>query len=87
MRDGGRPDFPPLDGLDRLWTAWEATGRTTGLEPLRWSEVEAYGRINGLAPDEMLILRRMSEAYLDGLSRTHPLAREPMDETDGNPYI
>lgn len=52
---------------------------TTGAEPLHWSEIEAYGRITGLGRDEMIMLYRMSEAYLQGLALTHPLAREPVD--------
>ena len=72
-------ELPPLDGLDRLWQAWREAGMTTGMEPLHWSEIEAYGRINGLVRDEMILLYRMSTAYFDGLALTHPLAREPVD--------
>lgn len=77
--DGGTLELPPLDGLDRLWASWQEIGRVTGAEALRWSEIEAYGRIGGLVRDEMVMLRQMSSAYLDGLALTHPLAREPMD--------
>lgn len=78
--DGGTLELPPLDGLERLWGAWNEAGMTTGAEALHWSEIEAYGRITGLARDEMILLYQMSAAYLDGLALTHPLAREPMDD-------
>lgn len=74
--------MPPLDGLDRLWQAWDESGRTTGMEALRWSEIEAYGRINGFSRDDMITLRRMSEGYLEGLQLTNQLAKEPMDQPE-----
>jgi hypothetical protein len=84
--DGGALDMPPLDGLDRLWQAWHEAGMTTGADVLHWSEIEAYGRITGLERDEMILLYRMSRAYIEGLDLTHPLAREPMDVASNAAY-
>ena len=71
--------MPDLSGMQRLWDAWHDIGRTSGLEPLRWSEVEAFGRIAGLDASDLIALRRMSEAYLEGLALTHRLAIVPME--------
>lgn len=76
---GGRPELPPLDGLERLWESWTEAGIAPGGAVLQWGEIQAYGRICGLTRDDMVTLRRMSEAYLEGMALTHPLAREPMD--------
>lgn len=72
-------NMPPLDEVELVWGAWREAGKTTGSEPLRWSEIEAYGRINGMTRDEMILMHQMSEAYLEGMTLTHPLAIEPMD--------
>lgn len=71
--------MPDLDGLHRLWRAWHDCGRTSGGEPLRWSEVEAFGRLECLTRTDAVALRHMSEAYLEGLNMTHPLAIMPME--------
>ena len=79
IEDGLEPDMPDMAGLHRLWQAWHDIGRTSGLEPLPWSEVEAFGRISGLNAQDQIALRHMSSAYLEGLSLTSPLAIMPME--------
>ena len=60
-------------------------GRATismSLEPLRWSEIDAYGRSTGVLtePWEMQAVRDMSVAYLDGLKRgENPLGKPPWE--------
>jgi len=71
--------MPDLDGLHRLWQSWHDIGRTSGLEPLPWVEVEAFGRITGLSAQDQVALRHMSAAYLEGLALTSPLAIMPME--------
>ena len=71
--------MPDMDGLNRLWNAWHDIGRTSGMEPLPWSEVEAFGRIMGMDAQSIITLRHMSSAYLEGLALTSPLAIMPME--------
>lgn len=71
--------MPDLDGISRLWNAWHDIGRTSGLEPLPWAEVEAFGRILGMDAQDIIAVRHMSVAYLDGLALTSPLAIMPME--------
>lgn len=84
LDSGGQLAMPPLDGIKRLWDAWGEAGRTSGMEPLRWSEIDAYGRMNRLSVDDMITIRKMSEEYLEGIAMTHPLAKEPFEMGDTN---
>lgn len=79
IEDGFEPDMPDLMDMRRLWQAWHDMGRTSGLEPLPWSEVESFGRIAGLDSQDMITVQHMSVAYLDGLALVHPLAIMPME--------
>lgn len=54
----------------------------SGSGPLLWSEIAAFSEIVGLSADDGLTLRRMSEAYLEGLALTSRLSIMPM-ETEG----
>lgn len=74
--------MPDVSDLGRLWTSWIDAGMTSGQSPLKWAELHAFGQIIGLTVDDLLTLREMSVAYLDGLALTSPLAIEPM-ELDG----
>jgi len=71
--------MPDLEGIDRLWIAWNEAGRTTGAKPLLWSEIQAFGQINGLTAQEQIILQHMSREYLDGLQLVSRLSDAPMD--------
>lgn len=52
-----------------------------GRSALAMTEIEAYGRaIGGLTAGERRAIRAMSDAYLEGLAMTHPLANPGVDD-------
>lgn len=79
MRDGGEVEMPDVSDLGRLWSAWGDVGMTSEQGPLKWAELQAFGQIFGLTVDDLITLRGMSQAYLEGLALTSPLAIEPID--------
>jgi hypothetical protein len=79
QEQGGEIRLPPLDYVETIWSAWRDAGKATSDGPLSWQEIEVYGRIHELTRDEMVLLRKMSQSYLAGLSLTHSLAKEPLE--------
>lgn len=66
---GSPPDLPALHSGAYLEAAWREIGMASigfGLEPLRWSEIDAYARMTGEIEHawEARVLRDMSIAYV-----------------------
>lgn len=63
--------MPMVDAGGYLVRAFQEIGRLSigfSLAPLTWAEIDAYARLTGeiKEPFEAKIIRRMSEAYLEG---------------------
>ena len=83
IADGYEPEMPDLDGMERLWQAWNDIGRCGAGVPLPWVEIEAFARMNDMTASDGQTLRYMSSGYLDGLTMTSRLAIAPMEMGDG----
>jgi hypothetical protein len=71
--------MPEIGDLSRLWEAWINAGLSNGNRPLSWLEIAAFSTVCDLSRDDRLILRAMSENYIDGLSMVSPLAKTPIE--------
>jgi hypothetical protein len=73
---------PDLDPGETLQEVWIATGLKGAEGPTTWQELLAYATLTGedLTQAEWAIVRNMSEAYCQELTRDNALAMSPMDK-------
>jgi hypothetical protein len=85
---GKEPPLPKLGEAQYLFMHLQALGYYTntgmGLSPLSYTEIKAYCDLTGneFTPDEVTIIRNMSQLYVNQSHDKNPNAKAPYNSVD-----